>query len=110
MNTNITRKATLTSSITASVEGVKTLGDTNLAVMALENEGIPREAILGLYADNNSTLRFHIECDNSQALAALRDRLVSYLSNVVESEERDGYKATEERDILHQLTTILEGM
>jgi hypothetical protein len=110
MQTNVQRSAKLITTIVASVEGVKTLGDTNTAVLSLENEGVPREAILGIYADGNSTLKYHIEHDNTSALVALRDRLVSYLSNVVESEERDGYKATEERDLLHQLTTILEGM
>ena len=110
MNLETERKTRLLTKITASVGGVTTLGDMKSAVLAMENEGIPSEATLLHYADRGGTLRFFIEHDKSSALLALRDRLVSYLESVVESEEREGYNATEERDLLNQLNTILEGI
>lgn len=110
MNTQVTRNATLTTSLTASVDGVKTLGDTECAVQSMFGEGVPRDSVISMYADRNATLKFHIEYDNTSALAELRDRMVSYLEATIETEERSGYKAATERDLIAQITTILEGI
>lgn len=107
MNTEVTRETKLITKVHGKVSGVKTITNLDCAINSLLQEGVPEDAVIGLYADGNHSIQVSQSVDQTEQLREVRDMIVSYFEAMIEDEDRCGYKAERERVILNQVNAIL---